>query len=306
MRPPLESTFAACDGLRLFERRWQPNDDRRAEVVMVHGFVEHGGRHGCTAEVLAARGYGVSITDLRGHGRSDGPRCFVRSFDQFLDDLDQSIERATGRAGRAPLFLFGHSLGGLVAALWCIRRQPDLAGLVLSAPVLQAGRQVFPWLRRLAKFGGLFFPRLRLVRMGCRNLSRDETVVRAFREDPLVFHGRFPLRTGAEILKAGERARAGLERVRTPLLVLHGTADKVSDQAAIEELHRRAESRDKTLKLYPGLFHEVLSEPEREQVLADMVDWMDCRVTFRAGGGQSCDRAFVVPPSGGSSSIRTG
>ena len=200
----LEDFFPARDGLRLFERRWLPDGEPRAEVMLVHGFIEHGGRYAPTAEALARRGYAVSVMDLRGHGKSDGPRCWIRSFDEYIDDLDRFFDRVVRRAGGKPVFVLGHSLGGLIAVLWCIRCQREsLSGLILSGPVLQVRQQLFPWLRHLAGLASLLFPRLRLVRMGGRNISRDAAIVAQFHDDPLVFHGRFPVRTGAEILRAG-------------------------------------------------------------------------------------------------------
>jgi alpha-beta hydrolase superfamily lysophospholipase len=274
----IEDSFPACDGLRLFERRWQPTGEPRAEVLLVHGFVEHGGRHAPTAEALARRRYGVSVMDLRGHGKSDGARCFVRSFDEYVSDLEWHFDRVVRRAEGKPVFVLGHSLGGLIAVLWCIRRQPMPRGLILSGPALQVRQQLFPWLRHLAGLGSMLFPRLRLVRMGGRNISRDPAIIAQFRDDPLVFHGRFPVRTGAEILRAGGLARADFEQLRVPLLILHGTADRVAAVEASQALFERAEATDKTLRLYPELYHEVLNEPEKEQVLADLIQWIDRRI----------------------------
>ena len=149
--------------------------------------------------------------------------------------------------------------------------------MILSGPALQVRQELFPWLRRLAGVGSVLFPRLRLVRMGGRNISRDPAIVAQFRDDPLVFHGRFPVRTGAEILRAGGLARAQFEQVRTPLLILHGTADRVAAVDASQALLQRAETADKTLHLYPELYHEVFNEPEKSQVLADMIAWIDQR-----------------------------
>lgn len=273
----VENAFLAADGTMLFERRWLPAGTFRGEILIVHGFLEHGGRYARTAEALAGRGFAVTATDLRGHGRSGGPRCWVRSFDDYLVDLDVVFVRVRNRTGGKPLFLFGHSLGGLIAILWCQERQPVLSGLLLSGPALEVPRQLFPWMRRAAKVGSVLFPRLRLVRMGCRNISRDEAVVRQFRADPLVFHGRFPVRTGAEILRAGEVARRRLGEVRVPLLILHGTADRAAAVEGSRALYEQAESKDKQLRLYDGLYHEVLNEPEREQVLGDMAEWIEER-----------------------------
>jgi alpha-beta hydrolase superfamily lysophospholipase len=273
----IEETFPAPDGLPLFERRFQPTVESRGEVVIVHGFVEHGGRYQPTAEAIAACGFTVSVTDLRGHGRSGGARCWIRSFDDYLDDLDIVIDRARRRTGNQPLFLFGHSLGGLIAVLWCVKHQPKLNGLILSGPALELPDTLFPWIKRLAKIGSVLFPRLRLVRMGGRNVSRDPEVVRQFRDDPLIFHDRFPVRTGAEIIRAGDVARQRFADVRVPLLILHGTADRVATVAASRALYEQAESSDKRLCVYDGLYHEVLNEPEREKVRADLIHWIEER-----------------------------
>ena len=299
----VEDFFPAPDGLQLFERRWLPRGEPRAEVLLVHGFIEHGGRHAPTAETLAGHGFAVSAMDLRGHGKSAGPRCWIRGFDEYLRDLDTFFDRVVRRAAGKPLFVMGHSLGGLIALLWCVRQSNSpllcggegghhvpmvgvragakLKGLILSGPALQVGRQLFPWLRRLARLASMLFPRLRLVRMGGRSISRDPAVIVQFRDDPLVFHGRFPVRTGAEILRAGGLARAEFERLDVPLLILHGTADRVAAVEASQALFLQAAATDKTLRLYPGLYHEVLNEPEKEQVRADLIEWIDRRVVAK-------------------------
>jgi len=168
-------------------------------------------------------------------------------------------------------------MGGEIAAFWAIDRQPEVTGIALSAPALSVASNVFPLLRRFAQPIARWLPRLRLVRFGCRNLSRDPSVVDAFRSDPLAFHGRFPVRTGAEILRVGPWVLDRAEAISAPLLVLQGTGDRVVDPRGADDLVRRAGSPDKTLRRYDGLFHEVLSEPEREQVFADLAGWLDAR-----------------------------
>ena len=189
--------------------------------------------------------------------------------------MEVLIERVAARQPGKPLFLFGHSMGGAIVALLAITRPPQVRGLVLSAPAVLIAGGVFPVLRRLASLVSAVWPTLRLVRMGCRFISRDPAVVEDFRNDPLVFHGRFPVRTGAEILRAAKRIQFGADRLALPLLVLHGTSDIVTDPKGSRLLVARARSADKTLRLYTGLYHEVLSEPEREQVVADLLAWLD-------------------------------
>lgn len=272
-----EGTFQTREGIPLFRQAWMPDEEPHAVFLVVHGFAEHGGRHAWHAGKLAELGYAVHAFDLRGHGRSAGSRVYVDRFDSFVDDLDRFVAIVRMEMPSRSMFVFGHSMGGQIAALWAIDRQPDIAGIILSAPALCVAPRVFPLLRRFAGIASRWLPRLRLMRLGSRNLSRDGDVVAAFRSDPLVFHGRFPVRTGAEILQAGPHIIDRAEALVAPLLILQGTADRVVDPLGAETLADHAGATDKTLVRYDGLFHELLSEPERDQVFADLVAWLDAR-----------------------------
>ena len=279
-----EKELTGRNGKRLYAQCWRPAGAARAAIAVVHGFTEHGGRYAWAAGELTAAGYSVYTLDLRGHGRSEGRRCFVWSLDEYLDDVDVLIEHVQQHEPGRPLFLFGHSLGGLIAARWCILRQPALAGLVLSGPALELPSDLFPLLRMLAGLGGWLFPWLGLVRMGCANVSRDPKVVAEFAADPLVFHGRFPVRTAAAMLRGMRLTAQQSDLLRVPLLILHGTADRVCTAAGSRSLCRHAGSNDKTLYLYEGFYHEVLSDPERDQVMANLIEWLQPR------SGRASDR----------------
>jgi acylglycerol lipase len=272
-----EDRFIARDGLDLYEQWWLPGAEPAAAVVVVHGINEHSGRYARLADDLNRRGYAVYAMDLRGHGRSEGARVLVRSFDEYLDDVEILLDRVAGRQPGKPLFLLGHSMGGAIVALLGMLRPPKVRGLVLSGPSVVVAGGVFPVLRRLAALVSAVWPTLQLVRLGCWYISRDPAVVEAFKNDPLVFHDRFPVRTGAEILRAAKRIQMNMEQLRLPLLILQGGKDYVTDAEGARLLAARAGSTDKTLRLYPGLYHEVFSEPEREQVLADTLAWLDAR-----------------------------
>lgn len=273
--PHHENRFTARDGLQLYEQSWLPNREPRAVVVIIHGINEHSGRYAQLAANLNRHGYAVYTMDLRGHGRSAGPRALVRSFDDYLDDVEVLLERVADREPNKPIFLFGHSMGGAIVARLGITRPPKVRGLILSAPAVLIAGGVFPLLRRLAWLASIVWPTLRVTRMGCRFISRDPAVVEAFRNDPLVFHGRFPVRTGAEILANAKHLQTNASRLRLPLLIFHGTGDFVTDPQGSRLLASRAASSDKTLRLYEGFYHEVFSEPEREQVVADLLAWLD-------------------------------
>lgn len=275
--PHEEGRFSGYDGLALCENRWLPEGDPAAVVVLVHGFLEHGGRHADVAAVLNRHGYAVYAIDLRGHGKSEGDRVFVKSFLEHLRDVELFLDHVRKQQPGRPRFLVGFSMGGTIAASLAARGLADVRGLVLAAPAVQIGGGVFPVLRLLAGVLGRLLPRLSLVRMGFRNMSRDPEVVAQVERDPLAFHGCFPARTGAEILAATRRLEDTMEAIELPLLILHGTGDLVTDVEGSRQLHARARSTDKTLKLYDGLYHDLFHEPEKERVVADLVEWLDAR-----------------------------
>jgi len=275
--PHGEDRFEVDGGLSLYEQWWLPERPATAVVALVHGFTEHGGRYAPVAAELNRRGYAVYALDLRGHGQSQGDRVFIRRFDDYLTDVDRFLERVGRREPGKPLFLFGHSMGGTIVGLYAAQRQPPVNGLVLSAPAAVVGKGVFPVLRRLASLFSRVFPKMRVVRMGSSFLSRDPEAVAEFQSDPLIFHDRFPVRTGAEILDAARRVQDEIRKVRLPLLILHGTGDRVAGVEGSRKLHLRAGSHDKTLHVYEGLYHEILREPEKEQVMTDLVRWLDAR-----------------------------
>lgn len=273
-----EMWFTAADALRLRQRSWLPPEEPRAVVVFVHGFTEHSLRHDQTANAVARHGHAVHAIDLRGHGQSEGARVWVRSFDEYLGDVERFVGHVRAARPARPIFLWGNSLGGTIVALLAIERRVAVEGIILSGALLKMPDHLFPILRHLAMFFSRMIPGLRVAALGARNMSRDPDVVAAFRADPLNFHGRFPVRTGAEILRAVRSVGRRMEAVEVPLLLLHGTGDVVTDPEGSRQLHDRAASEDKTLRLYPGLYHDVLHEPEWKSVVADALAWIDARV----------------------------
>ncbi|NUQ60857.1 MAG: lysophospholipase [Pirellulales bacterium] len=272
-----ESRFTTGDGLTLHCRSWLPLGEPKAVLVLVHGLSEHSGRYRTLGEHLTRHGYALSALDLRGHGMSGGERIFVRSLDVHLSDVAAFLDRLRAEQPGRPLVLFGHSMGGLIVASLAVLRELDVCGLVLSAPALRVSDEVAPGLRWLARAASLLAPRLRIVRIRSGKLSRDPSVVDGFNNDPLVYHGYMPNRTAGEILRGARWIQHRLESVRLPFLAMHGTGDAVTDPAGSRQLYLRSQSTDKTLKLYDGLWHDLLREPEKAQVMADLVDWLDAR-----------------------------
>jgi alpha-beta hydrolase superfamily lysophospholipase len=254
----------------------------RAVTLLVHGYGEHQGRYAGLVRVLTGRGLAVYALDHRGHGRSGGPRATVLRFDDFLDDLRLLERRARVAHPGAPVFVFGHSMGGLIALRFALRYQDELRGLALSAPALRFGESAPAVLRRLGAVVARLAPALpvpgpRPEAAGESLLSRDPEVQRAFDADPLNYHGPVQARMGYQTLQAAQEARRRVESLRLPLLVMQGDADRYVVPAGAAELYERASSVDKTLKWWPGLRHELLNEPEGPQVRAFLLEWLESR-----------------------------
>ncbi|HEF5154160.1 alpha/beta hydrolase fold protein [Burkholderia multivorans] len=275
-----------ADGLELASYRW-PADARaaapRATVALLHGLAEHAGRYAPLAARLNAAGIDLLAIDLRGHGRSPGKRAWVARFDEYLDDADALMAEAA--RAPTPLFLMGHSMGGAIAALYAIERAPargrTLAGLVLSSPALAPGRDVPRWMLALSRVISRVWPTFPAIRIDAALLSRDADVVAANRADPLVHHGPVPARTGAEILDAMARIERDRDTLRVPVLVYHGTADKLTEPDGSRTFGARVGSADRTLTLYEGGFHETMNDIERERVIDALIGWVDARVPAR-------------------------
>lgn len=274
--PPQTDTFAGYDSTPLFERSWLPAAVPRAVIVLVHGYAEHSGRYEYVGNALAARGYAVHTFDLRGHGRSGGQRAIVRSFAEYVADLRIFLARVRARHPGAPIFLFGHSMGGGIVTLAAIIDPPRADGIVLSGPALGAGSVAAP-MRALVLTLGRLLPSLPLTKLDAGAISRDPDVCRRYDDDPLVYRGRIKAGLAAAMMRAGERISRDMGDIRYPLLIMHGTLDALASLEGSERLHAQAASGDKTLTTYEGLYHEILNEPERDQVIADLVEWLDAR-----------------------------
>ncbi len=270
-----EATLEGTGGLQLFTQSWRPaGEEPRAVLIVVHGLRDHSSRYAELAEHLVGQGFAVYAFDLRGHGHSEGVRVHIDSFEEYLSDLDLFLARVRQQEPGRPLFLLGHSMGGAIATLFTLERKPPLQGLLLSAPALKPGSDVSGALITTTRVLGGVLPNLKVLELDPKQFSRNPEVVRENETDPLVFQEGGPARTASALLTTLETLSERMEEVSLPLLVLHGTEDKVTDPEGSKALVQRARSSDKTLKLYEGLFHDLLHEPEKAQVLADIQAWL--------------------------------
>lgn len=280
--------FAGAGGAKLFWQAWRPSGQVRAVLVVMHGLKDHSSRYSGLAERLVSAGYAVYGFDLRGHGRSSGRRVAVDSFDQYTGDLAAFIELVRSREPQRPIFLFGHSMGGAIAALTTIDRRPPLAGLILSGAALRL--DVWPLTVALTRHSGSLVPGLPAFRLHDEDFSSDPEVVAAMVKDPFIHDGGAPVHTAAELIGATARIWAGIDRLTLPILALHGTRDRLTSPAGSRELIARVPSTDATLRIYDGFMHDLLHEPDGQRVAADIQAWLDAHT-----GGPAAATAAARP-----------
>ena len=293
-----QAYFFSRDGTRLFERTWRPETAPTAAVLIIHGYAEHSGRYDWTARQLVTRGYAVFAFDLRGHGRSDGDRVFIRSMNEYLDDVEAALRRVAAETARVrdqapglPVFLLGHSMGGGVLALYAGDRVPrgderaHVRGLIFSGAVLPAKGATGGILPRIMLLLARLFPKLRLRALAAADVSRDPAVVADYDSDPLNYRGKMPLGLIGAMIRGGRFVEKRMHDLNLPLLILHGSADQLVTTEGSQRLYDTAAALDKTLKIYEGLYHEILNEPEKDLVIEDVGNWLDRHVApeaFRA------------------------
>jgi acylglycerol lipase len=275
-----ESSFKNADGLNIFTRSFLPNGAPRAVIVLVHGFNAHSGYMVWAAEQFAARGLAAYALDLRGRGRSDGERFFINSFSDYTGDVDELVAIARAAHPGLPLYVLGHSAGGVVASTYVFEHQDTLAGLVCESFALDVG--VPDAAALLIKGISHLAPHLHIFTLKNEIFSRDPAVVAAMNADPLIANESQPAETSAELIKAAERLKANMPKYRVPILIIHGTADKATRYQGSEYFYEHAGSTDKTLRLYEGHYHDLLNDVGKEDVMADVQTWLDERIPAQA------------------------
>ena len=278
--------LVARDGTHLYMRHWpaQGQGLERGVVVVMHGLKDYSARYAAFAGELTARGYSVWAFDLRGHGQSAGPRVAPDDWNDYVDDLDRFLAKVEHEEPGQPIFLFGHSMGGAIAARTAEVHQPALAGLVLSGAALAIDAP--PLLLAATRMSGALTPRFPALKLDNHDFSSDPAAGAAMDSDPLISQPPAPASTAAGLVDGIEHIWADLPRLQMPLLALHGSADKLTAPAGSRMLIEQASARDKTLRIYPGLYHDLVHEPAGKQVRDDILAWLDAHT-----GG-----AAVPPP----------
>jgi acylglycerol lipase len=274
-----EGKFTGSGGYPLHYQYWQlSTDSPRAVLIVAHGLAEHSGRYMNLVDHFVPRGYEVWGFDYEGHGRSGGRRGYVPRFEHYVADLETFLHLVAGKRPQSRLFLIGHSMGAPVAVLTALRTQQMLAGLVLSAGVFKNSHKTPAYLKLMAKVLSVLLPKMGVTKIDASTICRDEEVVKDYDTDPLVYRGKVSARLANELLKAEEQVSEQAHLLTLPMLLIHGGADRLCLPQSSRILYQQLDSRDKTLKVYDGLYHEVFNETEREQVLKDVEQWVEGRI----------------------------
>ncbi|XP_022924153.1 uncharacterized protein LOC111431680 [Cucurbita moschata] len=274
--------FQSPRGNMIFTQSWTPVSLKiRGLVVLLHGLNEHSGRYSDFAKQLNANGYKVFGMDWIGHGGSDGLHAYVHSLDDAVSDLKSYLQKVLADNPGLPCFLFGHSTGGAIVLKATLDPSISscISGVVLTSPAVGV-QPSHPIYVVLAPIVSLLLPTLQVGSANKTTLpvSRDPDALVAKYSDPLVYTGAIRVRTGYEILKVSSFLQQNLSKICIPFLVLHGTADEVTDPTASQKLYNEALSTDKSIRLLEGLLHDLLFEPERESIMNDIIEWINCRV----------------------------
>lgn len=270
-----ETTYTAPDKVSLYLQAWLP-EVPRASMLLVHGLAEHSSRYLHFADKLVKAGIAVFTFDGRGHGKSAAayPTAYFKNYQSYLGDIDALYTKVQSYYPGLPSFLFGHSMGGGLVAAFALGYQPQTQGVILSAPALQPSDDISPLLIKVSGMISALAPKLKVLKLDSRKISRDPKEVMKYDADPFVYHGPIPARTGHELLRMMQGIKARVDGFKYPVLLLHGSDDQLTDPKGSEFFFRNIGSEDKTFHRYPGLYHELINEYEKDVVMEDVLKWM--------------------------------
>jgi alpha-beta hydrolase superfamily lysophospholipase len=274
----IDGNFKGVRNINVYYQGWLPEGDVKAVMLIVHGLGEYCGRYNNLVNHFVPLGYAIYGLDHIGHGKSDGSREVIHRFEDYTDNLTTYYNMVKAWQPAKSIFLFGHSLGGLIVSYYLLDHQADFKGALISAPAVKIPASISPITITMSKVLSALAPNAGILGLDAAGISRDPRVVSAYANDPLVFHGKTPARQAAEMLKAMQRVTAQAEKITLPFITFQGSADRLVDPGGAQLLYDKAGSKDKTLKTYEGLYHEVHNEPECSKMFTDLEIWLENHV----------------------------
>ena len=264
----------------LYFRHWPTALDApaKAVVMLVHGLGEHCQRYDHLASHLNLAGYALSSMDLPGHGKSDGERGHINSFTDYESAVLALHARTKVLYPDTPIFLLGHSMGGLIATKFLLGHQDKFAGAMLSGAAIQSPQEPPSWQIAIIKVIAKLFPKAQVLALDASAVSRDPAVVEKYMNDPLISQAKLSAKFLASMTNTMQECKDNAKLINVPIKIMHGSADVMTAPEGSQLLHDTVESKDKTINLYDGLYHEIFNEPEKEQIFAELVSWMDSRI----------------------------
>ncbi len=263
----------------IYYQYWLPEVEVKAAILIVHGLGEHSGRYMNVIDFLGPQGYAFYALDHIGHGKSDGTRMYVERFSDYTATLNAYLDMVRDWQPGKPIVLFGHSMGGLIAAAYLLDHQDAFAGAIISAPSVKLPANITPLTIWAAQALSRVLPKTGLTSVDANAVSSDPMVVQAYLDDPLVYKGKNTARLGAELIGAIRRVTAEASTIHLPVLLIQGSADKLVDPAGAQMLFDAISSADKTLRVYEGFYHEVCNEPGRDVALRDIGQWLAAQIS---------------------------
>ena len=273
-----EDNFTGKNGYKIFYQCWEV-ESPQAFAVLAHGLAEHSGRYEHVAELLNNKNISVFALDHQGHGKSEGVRSDIDSMDTFIIDLKTFLEivkekkiAAGNNSTEKKLFLIGHSMGALIATLFAEKYQKEIDGLVLSGAAVHI--VVSPFLKAISGVIAKLFPLAGVQKLDGTAISTDKSVVDKYKEDPLVYTGKVRARMGSSMLKGAEAVFTNISKINIPILIMHGTDDRLADPQGSMNIYQGVSSADKILKLFNGFYHEIFNETENVKVFNLLSEWL--------------------------------
>ena len=274
-----ETSYDTHDGLKLYLQAWMP-ETPRAALFLVHGLGEHSSRYAHLAEKLVDADISVYTFDGRGHGKSSVPvpTAYFEDYQDYLKDIDALFNKVISYSPNIPVFIFGHSMGGALVASYVLNYRPKANGVILSSAALKPAENTSKLLIALSAIISRLAPKLKVLKLDPNMISHDSVEVLKYIQDPLVYSQPIPARTAYEILRMMRQIEEKAAEFTLPVLILHGSADMLTNPIGSDEFFKYAGSEDKTLIPYPGLYHELINELEKEEVMKKIVSWVEERV----------------------------